>query len=115
MQNWSTLGLIFDIVGAILIVLGILSTSRKSISVLSGTFYGGNTFLYNSLLHQKNDTLYGLMILIIGFLYQILGSVQYRMGTEYYHLLHFILPMILFFWTYQKTKIHYVIKNDKEK
>jgi len=71
----TVIGLSFDLLGAFVIGWGVILTKDEA-EKLAGTYYGKNTFLERSLLGQRNKTLVGLVLLVLGAGFQIAGALS---------------------------------------
>lgn len=74
-------GLVYDIVGAIVLAKGI-ATGRTEVLAQQARNYGqfstGNLALFSALDEQRNDARFGLWLLAIGFLLQLLTSLGFQ-------------------------------------
>jgi hypothetical protein len=74
--GWSVVGLIYDIVGATFLVVAIFFNSPVKIAHQAGTYWDSSTFAARALSEQTLDARVGLVLLIAGFVLQILGQLQ---------------------------------------
>lgn len=85
----AIVGLYLDVLGAFFLAKGFLIKSIKEITKESGTFYGHNSFLSNSLIRQKWDVIFGFSLIGMGFLFQL---AYYLIST---HLIIFLLTLLI--------------------
>lgn len=74
----GSVGLLYDGVGVAILGFAFFSKSIKEMMVESGTYWGGNDALLQSLVHTRTDGITGTAFLLIGFLLQWLGSFGIR-------------------------------------
>lgn len=72
--NWSVVGLLYDIVGAIFLVVAIFNNSPAKIAHQASTFWDSSPVAVRALSEQTIDARTGLSILITGFVFQIFGQ-----------------------------------------
>lgn len=91
----SSVGLLYDGVGVTILGFAFFSKSIKEMMVESGTYYGGNNALLQSLIHTRTDGITGTILLLIGFFLQWFGSlgVHYEFLGE---ILFIVLVAVLF-------------------
>jgi len=65
-------GLLFNFLGSLILGYSLLH-SKEDINKISGTYYGGNNDLKNSLLRDRKLAICGLTILSTGFFLQLLA------------------------------------------
>lgn len=76
--DWSIIGLLLDMIGAFLIAkIIVLNPYSKEVSK---TFWGANPFAIKTSIMSKTDTLIGCMALMLGFLFQGIGTVFNYLG-----------------------------------
>lgn len=71
--DWSLVGLLLDMLGAFLIAKIIVRNPHSK--EVTKTFWGANPFAIKTSLMSKTDTLIGCMALMLGFLFQGIGTV----------------------------------------
>ncbi len=64
----QTIGLVFDVLGVIIIAHGL-----KKVTVKESSLYGIGTNMGEILTDLKNEALLGSWLLVLGFIFQILG------------------------------------------
>ena len=74
----GTVGLIYDGLGIVVLGYAFFSKTIKEMMVESGTYYNGNNALLQSLIHTRTDGVTGTVLLLIGFLLQLFGSLGIR-------------------------------------
>ena len=74
MGPWlTTIGLVLDIVGVVILAFGVIVTKERA-KTLSGTHWGSNTELEKQFRQGARDGRIGVCILVIGFSLQIFGT-----------------------------------------
>jgi len=71
----TAVGLAYDGIGVTILGFAFFSKSIKSMMIESGTYWGGNNALLESLVHARTDGVTGTALLVIGFILQWLGSL----------------------------------------
>ena len=89
----------------------------------SGTYYGGNISLFSAFLMQRYDARWGLFIIILGFLFQIVGNIEVIIcrSTEFYSGLVILMVLIAQYQIWRggrigrmkKSGIEYLSQNEK--
>ena len=74
----STIGLAYDGVGVAILGFAFFSKSLDAQIVESGTYYGGNDAVLRSLIQSQTDGVVGTILLLTGFMLQLLASVGVR-------------------------------------
>lgn len=74
LRDWGLLGLALDISGAIVLAKGFIAKSLWYAFYESRTMMGGNVFILKSALFQRAEAIAGAMLLVAGFILQIIGS-----------------------------------------
>jgi hypothetical protein len=74
--QFSIFGLILDILGAWFLARGLVRKTNKEIRLESGTYYGGNRFLSDSLNLQRIESRVGFGFLFLGFSFQLIGNLS---------------------------------------
>ncbi len=69
------IGLLYDIVGAILVTRAVAFTADKILAAQAGTYWDGNIALFAALEEQRHDGRFGLVFLLSGFILQFLGAL----------------------------------------
>ena len=77
LNSLSATGLLIDILGALLIALVVLNTASKSILRNSAAHMGYNYDHSISQITQRNDTILGICLIIVGFSLQFLEALGY--------------------------------------
>ena len=77
MVSLNTLGLILDVIGALSIAFVVLRLKTIEILKNSGAHFDYNYELSNSNIKQRNDTLFGILYIIVGFIFQIIGNTGF--------------------------------------
>jgi Na+/proline symporter len=72
---FALLGLSLNFYGTILLAMTLLKPDNK-IKDLSGTYYGGNPDLEKDMLESRRAALWGLILIVIGFLFQIIDVIS---------------------------------------
>ena len=75
---FNSVGLLYDGVGVIALGFAFFLKSVKAMMVESGTYWGGNNALLESLIQQRTDGVVGTSLLVVGFFLQFLGSLGVR-------------------------------------
>lgn len=74
----STIGLTYDGVGVAILGFAFFSKSLDALIVESGTYYGGNNAALESLIQSQTDGVTGTILLLTGFILQLLASIGVR-------------------------------------
>ena len=72
--GWNVVGLIYDIVGAIFLVVAIFFNSPAKIAHQAGTYWDSSSYAGKALVEQTVDARVGLLILVAGFVFQMFGQ-----------------------------------------
>lgn len=72
----TLLGLALDISGAVLLARGFMIKALPEMFYESRTFFDGNVYLLRSGLLQRSEAWGGAILLMLGFMFQILGSLR---------------------------------------
>ena len=80
----SVAGVAYDIVGAILLAQAIVFSREKLVAAQSGTYVGGNPAVFAALDEQQHDGRFGLGLLVLGFVFQFLGSLNIALPVSYW-------------------------------
>ena len=72
--NWSVVGLIYDIAGAIALAAAIFLNSPAKIAHLAGTYWDSSSPAIHALAEQTVDARLGLVLLVFGFVFQVFGQ-----------------------------------------
>lgn len=72
--NWTVVGLVYDIVGAIFLAAAVFFNSPGKIAHQAGTYWNSSPYAVRAFAEQTMDTRIGLMLLVIGFALQIVGQ-----------------------------------------
>ncbi|MEK7748058.1 MAG: hypothetical protein AAB300_03185, partial [Nitrospirota bacterium] len=70
----NSVGLMYDGVGVVALGFALFLKSVKAMVIESGTYFGGNNALLESLIQQRTDVVAGTSFLVVGFFLQFLGS-----------------------------------------
>jgi hypothetical protein len=71
----GSVGLLYDGAGVVALGFSFFLKSTKAMMVESGTYYGGNDALLESLIQQRTDGVTGTLLLMVGFLLQWFASL----------------------------------------
>lgn len=71
----SACGLAFDGFGVAVLGYAFFSRTLKSLETESGTYWGGNNALLESLIQSRTDGISGTLLLVVGFVLQWFGAV----------------------------------------
>ncbi len=71
----NSVGLVFDGVGVVILGFAFFTRSVKAMAVESGTFYDGNDALIKSLIESRTDGIAGTLVLLLGFVLQLLSAI----------------------------------------
>ena len=74
----NSVGLLYDGVGVIALGFAFFLKSIRVMMIESGTYWGGNNALLESLIQQRTDGVVGTSLLVTGFFLQFLGSLGLR-------------------------------------
>lgn len=69
----NVIGLVLSTVGAAIAAFAVILTDDQA-EKLSGTYYNGNKALKESLLHQSRKAKQGLMLVMLGFAFQMFAA-----------------------------------------
>lgn len=72
--GWSVIGLFYDIVGAIFLAYAIFFNSPAKIAHQAATYWNSSPFAIRALAEQTVDARAGLILLVVGFVLQIVGQ-----------------------------------------
>lgn len=75
LNDWTAIGLIYDIFGVIILGYALAFTSVKRLIDQAGTRWSSNRVAFDALVNQRTDARFGVLLLVVGFLMQILGAV----------------------------------------
>ena len=75
-ENMQIIGLIYDAAGISILGLPAIFKFRKEIAAQSGTYYGSNPHMLKMLTTSRVDTTAGSLLLISGFLIQIVSLLD---------------------------------------
>src|SRR3989344_5390839 len=73
--QFNSVGLLYDGVGVIALGFAFFLKSVRAMMIESGTYWGGNNALLESLIQQRTDGVVGTSLLVVGFFLQFLGSL----------------------------------------
>ena len=73
-MDWSLIGLIFDIIGVLILARALALPSDEQLLMLSGTYLNGNRGLFVAFVEQRHDARFGLAIVVLGFVLQAIGA-----------------------------------------
>jgi len=71
----GSVGLLYDGAGVVALGFAFFLKSTKAMMVESGTYWGGNDALLESLIQQRTDGVAGTILLFVGFLLQWSSSL----------------------------------------
>lgn len=94
---FSAAGLMYDIAGAWLIVEAIIRTRDEQIARQAhpgGQFSGGNLKLFAALDEQRHDARFGLSLLIVGFLLQLVAALDYKLPLSWLNVAISVVPLL---------------------
>lgn len=96
----GSIALLYDGLGVAVLGFAFFSKSIKEMMVESGTYYGGNDALLQSLVHTRTDGVTGTVLLLIGFFLQLFGSFgilfEFLGETLFVVLIVFFLSYVIF-------------------
>lgn len=75
MVNISGWGVLFDIVGAVMLGGALSFAGDNLLKVQAGTYFGFNSAALNALAEQRIDARFGLAVLVGGFVLQFAGTI----------------------------------------
>ena len=91
----NSVGLLYDGFGVVILGYAFFSKTIKEMMVESGTYYGGNNALLNSLIHTRTDGVTGTTFLVVGFILQWTASVGIQCIVAGQILLAFLLASLI--------------------
>lgn len=116
------IGLCLDLLGAGWLVYGILAKSVFLIAKEASSGYGGapNGAYIKNQIELKTETLIGAVLIVLGFLYQIIGNIQTFEGDATLLMLLSLAILIVFslivakrhYYIYQAKRIYALIELD---
>jgi hypothetical protein len=111
-MNIISIGLFYDIAGVIVLGIGVAFNAKANIlgQSSSGT-WRGNPDTLEALCKQQTDTFYGLILLVLGFAFQLAGSLAPQEETltvkdENTILLATLAGLILLLWLVMRRITH---------
>ena len=75
-SNLTVIGLAYDMVGVVLVAVGVFWKSARNIANEAGTFWSSNPYQLLSIAKSQVDTIAGLILLVMVFFLQILGTLR---------------------------------------
>lgn len=101
----TAVGLAYDGIGVTILGFAFFSKSIKSMMVESGTYWGGNNALLESLVHARTDGVTGTTLLVVGFILQWLGSIGVACESAGKVLLIILFVSIILYIIYLRKKL----------
>jgi hypothetical protein len=111
-NSLAVLGLVLDIVGAIVVVRAIILNPDRRIAKTTGAWWQCNPFLTASLIEQKVESTAGLLVLIVGFVLQLLAAFNLNPPVPVPLVLGFLVACCLgaFWWKRKEIVIRKTVK-----
>ena len=101
----NSVGLLYDGVGVVALGFAFFLKSVKAMMVESGTYWGGNNALLESLVQQRTDGVVGTSLLVIGFFLQFLSSLGVRCDNLGIVLVIFLVILTLSYVLFLRRKV----------
>lgn len=103
-NNFQTVGLIFDVVGIAILGLPALFRMKSEVAAQMGTYWNYNPPLAKALATSRVDISTGSLILLFGFACQLAAALNY-VPLPYTGLIYLILlaAFVLCYWTFMRS------------
>jgi len=101
----ASVGLAYDGIGVTILGFAFFSKSIKSMMIESGTYWGGNNALLESLIQARTDGVTGTSFLVAGFFLQWLGSLGVANKPTGITLLFILVFIILLYVSFLRDKL----------
>ena len=75
MNDWTIIGLIYDIGGVLVLGYALAITSDRQLVEQAATKWTSNPSAFDALVNQRTDAWFGVCLLVVGFSMQLLGAV----------------------------------------
>lgn len=82
MSDMQTIGLIYDIVGILILGLPLATQATKTIKNRSSTYWDMNKHEASRMLGERMDMGLGTLVLVVGFLMQIVAAQRYTLVSS---------------------------------
>jgi hypothetical protein len=110
----TPIGLIYDVFGVIYLGIAFFFKSKEAIIQESGTYWDSNPHMLHGLTSSKFDGLLGSLLLLIGFIFQMLGYLGYSYISDYVAIGIYIAPgafSVLYFIFLRKWLVNRWVKS----
>jgi hypothetical protein len=98
LNTLAAVGLLYDIVGVIILGLSLAATSDVNIKRQAGTYYNFNSSVLTTLVEQRTDARFGLFLLVLGFLFQFFFAIGIAIEDATKNLLLIALVLVVLFY-----------------
>lgn len=76
--HFTPCGLAYDVVGVLFLGTAFFLKTKKDIIDEAGTYWNSNPYVLRSIISSKLDGICGTSLLLIGFIYQIFGYLNFN-------------------------------------